>query len=186
MGVSWETGFNRQMSRECNKWPELGRPCCWEGKTERDEKLSWEPKRTESKLCTAELVRRGDLVMVVTPLWKRRGRYHLLRAEWSGRWMWGWSPRLVLQEWRNRQWPKSARHSRSGYTGKTGDYQSSQALLGPRQNKLRILKRLKWWPEIWCENCRGLGACETRLALLFWRRCLSGAMICERSTLLSE
>ena len=73
MGVSWGTGLNGQMARECNKWPELGRPCCWEGKTEGAEKLSWEPKRTESKLCTAELARRGDLVMAVTPLWQRRG-----------------------------------------------------------------------------------------------------------------
>ena len=64
---------NGQTARECNKWPELCRPCCLEGKTEGAVKLSWEPKRTESKLCTGELARRGDLVMAVTPLWQRRG-----------------------------------------------------------------------------------------------------------------
>ena len=34
------------------------------------EKLPWEPTRTESKLCTAELARRGDSG---DPLWRRRG-----------------------------------------------------------------------------------------------------------------
>ena len=43
-----------------------------------------------------------------------------------------------------------------------------EALLVTRQRKLRSPKQLKWSPEIWCENCRGLGACENlRLRLLF-------------------
>ena len=47
-----------------------------------------------------------------------------------------------------------------------------EALLVARQGKCRSLKQLKWWPEIWCENYRGRGACKTsrlnlRLPLLF-------------------
>ena len=66
-----------------------------------------------------------------------------------------------------------------------------EALLVTRQRTLRSLKQLKWSPESWCENCKGLGACETSwlnlsLWLLFWRRCRSGATICQKIAVLSE
>ena len=59
MGVSWETGLKGQTAGEHNEEPELGRPCCWEGKTKGErnsnaEKLPWEPTWTETKLFTAE------------------------------------------------------------------------------------------------------------------------------------
>ena len=72
MGVSWETGLKGQTAGEHNEEPELGRPCCWEGKTKGErnsnaEKLPWEPTWTETKLFTAELAR-GGLPAAVTPL----------------------------------------------------------------------------------------------------------------------
>ena len=50
----------------------------------------------------------------------------------------------------------------------------ARRLLVTRQRKLRNLKQLKWKLEIWCENCRGLGARKTswlnpKLLLLFQR-----------------
>ena len=72
-------------------------------------KLPWEPTRTESKLCTAELARRGGLATAVTPFDGEGERGLSLRAEQWGQWMRGLSPWNVSQEWRNRQRPEGQR-----------------------------------------------------------------------------
>ena len=145
----------------------------------------------KSKLCTAELARRGDLATAVTPLWLRKG----------GPFSPCWAVRAVAA----RVVPMAHLPGVTKTPAAKGPATIpiipgvailarlgiARRLLVTRQRKLKSLKQLKWKPEIWCENCRGLGVRETswlnrKLLLLFWRQCHSGAMICQRSALVSE